>query len=296
MRLLFIGASKFGLRCLQESIKLPDVKPVGIITNPETFSISYNPDGVRNVLHADFRQVAEENEIPVHVMEGKMNDPALLEQIEEWAPDFILVVGWYHMVPKKILNIAPTAGLHASLLPSYSGGAPLVWAIINGETETGISLFYFDRGVDNGPLIGQKQEPIHHDDTIATLYSRIEERGLELLREYLPMIAKGTAPRIIQDESKRTIMPQRSPADGEIDWNRSSTALYNFIRAQTRPYPGAFTRHDGRTVKVWEVELREGALTSAPGEWTALSTGETVVRGSDDTHHLLLSDVEYVEV
>ena len=93
--------------------------------------------------------------------------------------------------------------------------------------------------MDNGPIIGQKEETIYFDDTIATLYSRIEEDGLKLLEEYIPLIAGGRTLFKEQDESRRRVMPQRSPADGKIDWYRSSFEIYNFIRAQTKPYPGA---------------------------------------------------------
>jgi methionyl-tRNA formyltransferase len=253
MRIVFIGASSFGLRCLKEIISIPKCKVTGIVTNPETFSISYRPEGVKNVLHIDFKPLAQEMGIPIHVMENKMSNPALIEQIESWKPDFILVVGWYHMVPKNIRNIAPTAGLHASLLPDYSGGAPLVWAIINGEKKTGISLFIMDDGVDSGDIIGQVAERIFRSDTIATLYCRIEEKGIWLLKKYLPKIAKGSAAYTLQNENKRRVVPQRSPEDGLIDWNLSAKRIYDFVRAQTKPYPGAFTLIKGKKVSIWKV-------------------------------------------
>lgn len=255
MRIVVIGASKFGLRCLEKVMTLPKCEVVGIVTNPETFSISYRPEGVKNVLYADFRPLAEKHKIPVFVMKGKMSDPLLVKTIQKWEPDFILVVGWYHMVPRSIREIALTAGLHASLLPDYSGGAPLVWAIINGEQETGISLFILEDGVDNGNIIGQKAEPIYLNDTIATLYGRIEKRGIELIEDHLPQVAQGKLIRIKQDETMRRIMPQRHPEDGEIDWNWSALQIYNFIRAQTRPYPGAFTFYKNEKRIVWEAKL-----------------------------------------
>lgn len=255
MRLLFIGSSQFGLRCLEKAIQITPTEIVGIITNSETFSISYQPTGVRNVLHTDFHPLAKKYNIPIWDMVGKMKDLALVNQIKEWNPDFIFVVGWYHMIPKVIRDIAPTAGLHASLLPDYSGGAPLVWAIINGEEKTGISFFLMDDGIDSGPIIGQLEEPIYVDDTIATLYTRIEEKGLQLIEEYLPKIANGEVYYQNQDESKRRLMPQRSPDDGEIDWNWSATRIYNFIRAQTKPYPGAFTYLGNEKLIFWKASI-----------------------------------------
>jgi methionyl-tRNA formyltransferase len=255
MKMVFIGASGFGLRCLKKVLTLPCCQVTGIVTNPANFVISYRPEGVINVLHVDFRPFAEEHGIPVHVMLGGMNSPELAETIKEWAPDFILVVGWYHMIPKVIRALAPTAGLHASLLPDYSGGAPLVWAIINGEEKAGISFFMMAEGVDNGDLIGQKAVPIRLNDNIRTLYAQIEQAGLELLAENLPKIAQNQCQPTPQDERKRRIMPQRRPEDGLIDWQWSAWQLYNFIRAQTRPYPGAFAFFKGHKVTIWEAKL-----------------------------------------
>lgn len=257
MRVVFIGSSKFGLRCLEKVIHLSGIEIVGIITNPQTFSISYRREGVRNVLYTDFRPVADQCDIPVWVMEGKMSDPNLVAEVQRWRPDFMLVVGWYHMVPRVIRNIAPAAGLHASLLPDYSGGAPLVWAIINDEKKAGITFFVLEDGVDNGPIIGQVATPIYFEDTIATLYARVEEAGLQLLEEHLPKIARGDAEYIAQDESKRRIMPQRSPEDGQIDWSWSANRIYNFTRAQTKPYPGAFTYWNQEKITIWMTTLSD---------------------------------------
>ncbi len=125
------------------------------------------------------------------------------------------------------------------------------------------------------PLLGQAEEPILFEDTIATLYARIEEAGLGLIRTHLPKVMRGTAQYTIQDNSLRRIMPQRSPADGHIDWNWSARRIYDFIRAQTKPYPGAFTWLQNEPLKIWQAELLEeqepgepGALASPPkGEW-----------------------------
>lgn len=257
MKVAFIGASKFGLRCLEKVANTPHCELVGIVTNRETFSISYSATAVKNVLHSDFKPIAEQLGAPVYVMQEKMTETGLCSQLLSWKPDLILVVGWYHMVPKAIRSIAPAVGLHASLLPDYSGGAPLVWAMIHGEEKTGISMFYLDEGVDSGPLIGQAEEQISKTDTIATLYARIEDRGLELLEKYLPQLAAGTAPKVLQDESRRRVFPQRSPEDGLIDWSLSATQVYDFIRAQTRPYPGAFTVLQNSILRIWSVRICE---------------------------------------
>lgn len=251
MNLVFVGASKFGLRCLELVSSLDDVTVKGVLTAPEKFSISYRPEGVTNVLYADVASFARSRKIPCKMLSNGMNDPALLAEVDKWQPEAFLVVGWYHMIPSRWRERAPAYGLHASLLPDYSGGAPLVWAIINGENKTGITLFQMDEGVDSGPIVAQAEETIRGDDTIASLYARIEERGLELLKQFLPVIAKKAAVLSPQDETERRIFPQRSPADGCIDWGQDAQYIERFIRAQTRPYPGAFTTLNGRQLTIW---------------------------------------------
>lgn len=255
MNLVFIGSSKFGLRCLSACLEMPELNVTGVVTSPQTFAISYRPSGVTNVLHADVADLANSHSIPVRMLERSMNEPGLFETVEEWNPDAFLVAGWYHMVPKRWRQLAPAYGLHASLLPDYSGGAPLVWAMINGEAKTGITLFQMDDGVDSGPIAGQQEEPIHPNDTIATLYARIEERGLELLHGALPQLARGTLKLQMQDETKRRIVPQRSPEDGLIDWTQDAKSIDRFIRAQTKPYPGALTTLAAKPVHIWRTQV-----------------------------------------
>ncbi len=265
LRVVFIGSSRFGLRCLEALAAIPNVTCTGVITNPETFAISYAKEGVKNVLHANVAQYAQAQDIPVYTMQKNMQEPELMAHLSVCKPDIILVVGWYHMVPRSIIETVPTYGMHASLLPDYSGGAPLVWAIINGEKETGITLFQFADGVDNGPVLGQLKTPIGNADTIKTLYDRIEDLGLELLRAQLPLLQQGTAKLTVQDESKRRLFPQRKPEDGRIDWNKPADAVYDFIRAQTRPYPGAFTMIGEDKLSIWESSVTAKQPTAAVG-------------------------------
>jgi len=275
MRLVFIGSSGFGLKCLQACLEIPEVKVVGVVTAPKTFTISYRPQGVTNVLYADVSGLAKVNDIPVVTIERSMADPSMLETISTWKPDAFLVAGWYHMIPKQWRELAPAYGLHASLLPDYSGGAPLVWAMINGETKTGITCFQMDDGVDSGPIAGQREVKISPDDTIATLYTRIEQQGLKLLHEVLPAMAAGALNLRVQDESKRRVMPQRCPEDGRIDWNKDAEAIVRFIRAQTKPYPGAFCDYEGDKLIIWDAKLvyDDEVFCAVPGQVTKIGEG-----------------------
>ena len=279
-----MGASRFGLRCLDAIRVQGSVDLSGVLTVPQTFPISYAPQGVSLSNYGDFTSYAKAHEIPCHCMQGSMHDSEVDEFIMATRPDCLIVVGWYHLLPDSILDICPAYGLHASLLPDYSGGAPLVWAIINGETRTGITLFQMKSGVDNGPIVGSRDTDITNSDTIATLYDRIEILGTELLVEHLTSMADGSVVAVPQNESNRRIFPQRTPDDGEIDWSGSARQIYNFIRAQTRPYPGAFTICRGERVTLWDAECCEDLVLEDPppsGAVLQISDGSIIVMCGD---------------
>lgn len=278
MRLAFIGASQFGLQCLDVATQIEGVDVVGVVTAPATFAISYRPTGVKNVLHADVAGFAEARGMPVALIDKGMGAPELLETVRKWRPDAFLVSGWYHMVPRAWRELAPAYGLHASLLPDYSGGAPLVWAMINGEERTGITMFRMDDGVDSGPVVDQLAEPIYPDDTIATLYDRIGQRGLQLVRQCLPAIAGGRPVLQAQDETRRRVFRQRGPEDGNIDWTQSAVEIDRFVRAQTRPYPGAFSALGGEKWSIWRAEVMDtAAADETPGRILLFDMGRVVV-------------------
>jgi len=266
LRIAFIGSSRFGLRCLEAMHGLRGCEIVGAVTAPATFTTG-RLKGAANATFADVAGwCAAQGGIPCEIA-GSMKDPPLIEVVRGWAPDCFIVAGWHSLIPGSWFEIAPAYGLHASLLPDYSGGAPLVWQIIHGETRTGISLFQLAEGVDNGPLLGQLETHIAPDDTIATVYARIEELGLELLRRTLPRLADGTVEFTVQDESKRRIFPLRKPEDGLIDWSQPAENVRNFIRAQTRPYPGAFTMIGPDTITIWSAEAAPELGDLAPGSF-----------------------------
>ena len=250
-----VGASGFGAQCAELARGIPGVELAGIVTAPRQFAISYSEQPVTNVLHADFEKLAQAWGVPHVVMQGSAKDPQLVEMLRGWRPDLFLVVGWYHVVPRAWRDLAPAYGMHGSLLPAYRGGAPLVWAMINGEREAGITFFQLDDGIDSGAIVGQRAVPILLNDTIASLYARIEEAGRAILVETLPQLIAGTCPHRPQASATGAVMPQRAPADGAIDWQRPSLDIYNFIRAQTRPYPGAFTHVDGHRIHIWQAKL-----------------------------------------
>jgi methionyl-tRNA formyltransferase len=264
MRIVFFGASALGYRCCERLITMRQ-EVVGLFTIPRAFNISYSPGvPVENVLHRDFHALGAAHNIPVLSVEGRMADHE--QELAALGPDLLVVVGWYYMIPRRMRELAPRGcvGIHASLLPRYRGGAPLVWAMINGEMEAGVTMFHLSDGVDDGDIVGQRRFAIEPRDTIADLLEKAERASLELTEELVPAFAAGTAPRLPQDHGLATHVPQRSPADGRIDWTWDAPRIDRFIRAQTKPYPGAFTDLEGKRVRIWAAEVNALPKETSP--------------------------------
>lgn len=255
MKIFFMGVTKLGLKCLR-LIQSMGFEIAGCAYTEAVIKAKRQPSGVPISNFADMKAVAEAGGIPAVFFDK--SDPAPFEEaVRALRPDLIVVAGWYYIVGPGLLSIPPLGaiGLHSSMLPRYRGCSPLSWQIINGEKSAGISLFYLADGVDSGDIIGQIAFPIGEEDTIATMIDKAENAGLNLLTQYLPLLANGTAPRIKQDEANATHFKQRIPADGEIDWAKTPEQIRNFIRAQTRPYQGAFTYICGKKITIWDADV-----------------------------------------
>jgi methionyl-tRNA formyltransferase len=257
-RIVFLGATEFGHRCCEALLRAGE--PIaGIVSISEHFKISYSNTPVQNVTHRDFADLSFSYDVPLVEFNRGPTVDEYIQLLDEWNGTFGLAIGWFHMVPRQVREqfALGVVGVHASLLPRYRGGAPLVWAMLNGETETGVTLFYLDEGVDTGDIIAQRRVPILESETIAELYERSAQEAVSLLLDTVPLIGGLSAPRTPQDHSQATEFPQRSRADGLIDWSKSPEEIRNFIRAQTRPYPGAFTFIGGKRVTLWEADVDE---------------------------------------
>ncbi len=175
---------------------------------------------------------------------------------DETPPDLLFMISWRYLVPASVYERARLGAFvfHDSLLPAYRGFSPTVWAMINGEDHTGVSLFEVADGVDSGPIVAQRRVPISLDDTIAEVLPRVTEAYLDVLTEQLPALLAGTAPRTPQDQTRATYTCRRRPEDNRIDWSAPSECIYNLIRATTAPYAGAHTTSAGRKLTVWAAE------------------------------------------
>jgi methionyl-tRNA formyltransferase len=180
-----------------------------------------------------------------------------------------LLAGWYHMVPGRIRQLFPRGcfGVHASLLPRYRGGAPLNWALLNGDTEAGVSLFELADGVDYGVLYDQRRFPIGPDDYIGDVLRTAEAVILEMLADAIPPLLTGSLKGRAQ-EGVTSYSLQRGPSDGVIDWRRPAADIARLVRSISRPYPGAHTTLDGMPLVIWRARVAERAprVYGAPGQ------------------------------
>ncbi len=250
-RIVYIGAERVGLVCLQKLMDLGK-NVVAVLTADD--SLEYKI--------ADFVSFDENVEkIPLYKVVNT-KDPETMLLIKNFKPDLIIVISWSQIIPKEILDYAPLGciGIHYSLLPERRGGAPLNWAIIDGLRKSGITLFFYDSGVDTGDIIAQKEFDITDIDTPRELLNKICILAPEIIEENIDSVENGTVLRIKQDERMATYTKSRKPEDGLIDWNKQIDEIYNFIRAIAPPYPCAFTCLGDKKLAISKVTRKAGKL------------------------------------
>ena len=203
-------------------------------------------------------------------------------QISQIAPDLLVVVAFGHVLPEKILEI-PTYGainIHASLLPKYRGPAPIQWAIINGEAETGVTTMLMDKGLDTGEILLIQKRPISPDDTAATLHDRLALDGAEALKNTLKGLDNQSIRPISQQHALSTYAPMLTKKNGRIDWSLSAKKIEPFIRGMT-PWPGAFTFYGDKRIKIYKAAIKSMNTSEEPG---------TVVEGFSDQLRVATGD------
>jgi methionyl-tRNA formyltransferase len=213
-----------------------------------------------------------------------VNSPATVEAVREVDPDLIFIVGWSQLVMDEFIGLARHGvfGMHPTLLPRHRGRAAIPWAILSGLAVTGVTLFEIvDGTADSGPIVGQVEVPLSPEETATTLYDKVSAAHVELVRRCVPQLLDGTAARVEQDTRRASAWPKRAPADGIIDWETRAPYLHDWVRAQTRPYPGAFTFHGEDKLVVWRarpVELDDaapaGTVVAVDGEAAVVACGE----------------------
>ncbi|MCQ4333830.1 methionyl-tRNA formyltransferase [Natronomonas sp. F2-12] len=231
-----------------------------------------------------FSELVAGTDCQLHKVED-INNAETLSWLQGIDPDICLSGGWSQIIKKRILNIPERGflGLHSSCLPAGRGGAPVNWSIISGADKVGISLFYYEPGVDAGDIVAQGSVPVEYRDDIATVFDELANEACQLIssvQEELRAANIDTAPQSLSDATYR---PRRQPQDGIINWNHNPTEQYNWIRAQTEPYPGAYTFYQGEQLTVWEGKPVDiSPRDTATGEVLAVGAEEGIdVRTGD---------------
>ncbi|WP_438317466.1 methionyl-tRNA formyltransferase [Sporosarcina sp. FA9] len=221
--------------------------------------------------------------LPV-IQPEKLTGSVELEEIISLQPDLIVTAAFGQILPKELLDV-PRLGsinVHASLLPKYRGGAPIHQAIIDGETETGVTIMYMVEKLDAGDIISQVVVPIADDENTGDLFDKLSVAGEALLKETLPSILDGTNARVVQDESLVTFARNISREQERIDWSDNGKAIYDQIRG-LHPWPVAYTVFQGEQLKIWWGEKVELSVEAEPGTIASIETNRIIVHTGDKT-------------
>ncbi len=259
MRIVFMGTPEFAVPSLEALLKSPD-EVVGVVTQPD------RPKGRgQTVTSPPVKRVAQRVGIPV-AQPVKIKTPDFLEALASWNPDLIAVTAFGRILHAPILQLPPQGcvNVHGSLLPKYRGAAPVQWAVINGEAETGLTTMLMDEGMDTGPMLLQARLAIDPEDTSGTLAPRLAELGGRLLIETIARLKAGTLRPQAQDHAQATMAPLLKKEDGLLDWTTSAAALRNRIRGLS-PWPGAFTYLEGSRWTIWRAAIGTDLCSDPPG-------------------------------
>lgn len=245
-REIFVGGKEKGLLALKQLLKMKaNIVYAYILKEDDHEPDKFSPQMV---------ELCEKQKIPFSLTKSIKKE---YDNIKKLNPDLIIVYQWRSLIPKDILEL-PKRGcicVHEALLPKYRGFAPVNWAVINGETTTGVTLSYLNEGTDTGDIITQRKIKIGPNDTAYNIYKKAVKVSISLLKKYHQDILEGKAPRKKQDETNATYGCPRTPDDGKINWEGSSTSVYNLIRGLSYPYPGAYCFYNGDKVVIQKASL-----------------------------------------
>ena len=276
MRVIFMGTPEFAVPTLSALLN-SEYAVVGVVTQPD------RPRGRgKKVSPSPIKKLALANQVPI-LQPEKMKQPEFLSALQDWNADVIVVAAFGRILPKAILDLPPRGCLnvHSSLLPKYRGAGPIQWALINGETETGITTMLMDEGMDTGPILLQEKVSIEPEDTAKELSERLAQVGGPLLVKTLQLWEKQhIIPRLQVGESA-TMAPMLRKEDGLISWEQPASVIHNRIRGLS-PWPGGYTFCQQDRLTIWkafpEMENAETPSEAIPGTIVKLEKDEIVVK------------------
>lgn len=236
--------------------------------------VTHQDDPNENVWFGSVAQLCQEKHLPF-ITPNANELVAITPKITALAPDYIFSFYYRYMIPAPILACARIAALnmHGSLLPKYRGRAPVNWAILHGETQTGATLHVMEVKPDAGDIVGQAQVTIGPDETATDVFEKVTQAAVAVINEVLPHLIEGNVPRKPNDLSKGSYFGGRKPADGQIHWDQTAKQVHDLVRAVAPPYPGAFTDHQGKRMIVAKTSLN----TAKPANLDLQSLGVQVV-------------------
>ena len=253
MRVVFMGTPDFAVGTLEALIEAGH-QVIGVVTQPD------KPKGRgKTLMPTPVKEVALKHQIPVY-QPKKVREEEFTETLRKLAPDVIVVAAFGQNITKEILEI-PRFGcinVHASLLPAYRGAAPIQWAVINGEKESGVTIMQMDEGLDTGDMIDKVVVPLAEDETGGSLFDKLSQAGAQLCVKVLKDLEEGRAVREKQPEESTTAYASMiSKKMGEINWKDSARSIEQLIRGLD-PWPSAYTKLQGKTLKLWKARVEDG--------------------------------------
>ena len=276
MRVIFMGTPDFATETLEEIVKAGH-EVVGVVTQPD------KPKGRgKTMMPTPVKETALKYNLPVY-QPRKVREPEFVELLRSLKPDVMVVAAFGQIITKEILEM-PKYGcinVHASLLPAYRGAAPIQWAVINGDKESGVTIMQMDEGIDTGDMIEKAVVPIAEDETGGSLFDKLSHTGAKLCVKVLKDLEEGTAVGEKQPEESTT--PYAKMIDkkmGEVDWKKSAKEIEQLIRG-LNPWPSAYTKVHGKTLKLWKAkvlletsQMKPGQIAKVTKDSLAVQTGQ----------------------
>jgi methionyl-tRNA formyltransferase len=284
LRIVFLGSGAFAIPSF-EALLDAGHHVLALVSQPDK-----EKGRGRALAPPPLKPVAEARGIPV-LQPHRVRQPEALEELRKLAPDLQVVVAYGQILPRSVIDIPRlgTVNVHGSLLPRFRGAAPIQWAIASGDTQTGVTTMLIDEGLDTGPVLLARSTPIGPEETAADLEARLARLGASVLLETVDGLAAGTLRPRPQDHSQATLARLLEKEDGRIDWKLPAEAIARRVRA-FHPWPGAFTRFEGRSLKVLRARATEGG-GGEPGV-VARVDGEAIEVGCGDNSRLRLLELQ----
>ena len=287
-RIVFMGTPAFAVASLNALLQAK-MNVVGVVTAPD------KPAGRGMQLQQSaVKQFALAHDLPI-LQPEKLKSPEFFEALKQWKPDLQVVVA-FRMLPEQIWSFPPmgTLNVHGSLLPQYRGAAPINWAIINGEKETGVTTFQLQHAIDTGAILLQERIPIAPNHTAGEIHDTMMEVGAQLLVKTLHGLFDNSIKAVAQEQVIGNEALKHAPKiftkDCEIDWDKSCAAIHNLIRGLA-PFPGAITKIDGKIVKLFLTQAIDATPTEAPGSF--ITDGKTFAKIACKDGYIELADIQW---